>query len=164
MIELLSGGLLGSLAGGLFRLAPELFKLLDKRGERAHELAMFEHQCALERERGAVKLAEVGAVNQGAADLAVLEAFKAAQEQQAEATKAAGKFAASMSALVRPLITYWVFGLFAVINTFLAWGAFRANLPAADMAKILLTPDFLALVSGTINYWFLDRTLTKRGL
>jgi hypothetical protein len=28
----------------------------------------------------------------------------------------------------------------------------------------MMTPDFSALLGGTINYWFLDRTLAKRGL
>ncbi len=36
MIETLLGGLLG----GAFRLAPEILKWLDRKGERGHELAM----------------------------------------------------------------------------------------------------------------------------
>ena len=36
MIETLLGGLLG----GTFRLAPEILKWLDRKGERGHELAM----------------------------------------------------------------------------------------------------------------------------
>jgi hypothetical protein len=31
MLEMLSGGLLGSLFGGLFRLAPEVLKYFDKK-------------------------------------------------------------------------------------------------------------------------------------
>jgi hypothetical protein len=34
----------------------------------------------------------------------------------------------------------------------------------ADVFKMIMTADFAALVSGTLNYWFLDRTLSKRGL
>jgi hypothetical protein len=30
--------------------------------------------------------------------------------------------------------------------------------------ETMMTADFMALVSGTINYWFLDRTLKQRGL
>ena len=41
MFDLLGGGLLGSIFGGLFRLAPEILKLLDKANERKHELNMF---------------------------------------------------------------------------------------------------------------------------
>jgi hypothetical protein len=28
----------------------------------------------------------------------------------------------------------------------------------------MMSGDMAALVSGTLNYWFLDRTLAKRGL
>jgi len=35
---------------------------------------------------------------------------------------------------------------------------------AAETFKLVMTTDFLAMVSGVINYWFLDRTLQKRRL
>jgi hypothetical protein len=47
MLELLGGGIFGSLVGGLFRMAPEVLKWLDKKDERAHELLMFGQQCQL---------------------------------------------------------------------------------------------------------------------
>ena len=34
MLDILGGGLLGSIFGGLFRLAPELLKFLDRKNER----------------------------------------------------------------------------------------------------------------------------------
>ena len=34
----------------------------------------------------------------------------------------------------------------------------------AEAARLVMTPDFVALVSGMVNYWFMDRTLAKRGL
>ena len=61
MLEILGGGVLGSLIGGAFRLAPELLKWLDKKNERQHELAMFERQVDLEKTRGQIKLDEIGA-------------------------------------------------------------------------------------------------------
>jgi hypothetical protein len=57
MFELLGGGVLGSLIGGIFRLAPEVIKFFDKKDERDHELAMFNQQCQLETLRGQQKLA-----------------------------------------------------------------------------------------------------------
>jgi hypothetical protein len=39
-----------------------------------------------------------------------------------------------------------------------------AGAPATEVFKTMMTPDFSALLSGTINYWLLDRTLSKRGL
>ena len=58
MFELLSGGLLGSIFGGLFRLAPEVLKFLDKKNERQHELNMFQLQTDLEKMRGTFKMEE----------------------------------------------------------------------------------------------------------
>jgi len=56
MLDLLGGGIFGSLLGGLFRLAPEVLKWMDKKNERSHELKMFEQQCQLETLRGNQKL------------------------------------------------------------------------------------------------------------
>jgi hypothetical protein len=37
-------------------------------------------------------------------------------------------------------------------------------MPPEQVFKLAMSPDFSALVAGTLNYWFLDRTLSKRGL
>jgi hypothetical protein len=164
VIDLLGGGILGSLVGGLFRLAPEAMKWMDKGNERKHELAMFKQQVELEQHRGSQKLAEIGAASAAAVDQGVVDAFKLVIDQQTEMVKSAGGWAASVSASVRPVVTYWIFLIWAGIQLFLAVKAGLDGMPAAEAAKMLLTPDFLALVSGTLNYWFLDRTLQKRGL
>ena len=57
MIETLLGGLLG----GAFRLAPEVLKWLDRKGERSHELAMQDKALEFEKLRGAQRMAEIGA-------------------------------------------------------------------------------------------------------
>ena len=57
MIETLLGGLLG----GAFRLAPEVLKWLDRKGERGHELAMQDKAIEFEKLRGAQRMSEIGA-------------------------------------------------------------------------------------------------------
>ena len=164
MLELLSGGIFGSLLGGIFRLAPEVLKFFDKKNERQHEMAMFSRQCELEQIRGQQKLAEIGAERDKAIDTGVMDAFNAAINQQAEMAKAAGGWAASLSASVRPVVTYWVILLWSFVHIWFAWNAWMAGLPPSDVFKTIMSPDFSALLSGTINYWFLDRTLKQRGL
>lgn len=164
MFEMLSGGLLGSIFGGVFRLAPEVLKWMDKKNEREHELNMFKFQCNLEAQRGAQKLAEIGAQREVAVDVGVMDAFNNAITQQAEMVKAAGGWVASLSASVRPVVTYWVLFIWSFIHVWFAWNAWLAGAPATEVFKTMMTPDFSALLSGTINYWFLDRTLSKRGL
>ena len=61
MLDIIGGGLFGTIFGGLFRLAPEVLKFLDRKNERQHELSMFNRQCELEQIRGEMKLAEIGA-------------------------------------------------------------------------------------------------------
>jgi len=164
MIELLGGGIFGSLLGGLFRLAPEVLKWLDKKNERTHELQMFTQQCQLETLRGNQKLAEIGAQHGAAVDAGIMDAFNSAIEQQTEMVKAAGGWAASLSASVRPVATYWILLLWSFAHIWFAWTAWMAGAPPSDVFKLIMTADFAALVSGTLNYWFLDRTLSKRGL
>jgi hypothetical protein len=164
MLELLSGGIFGSLLGGIFRLAPEVLKFFDKKNERQHELLMFQRQCDLEQIRGQQKLAEIGAARDAAIDVGVMDAFNAAINQQAEMAKAAGGWAASLSASVRPVVTYWVILLWSFIHLWYAWNAWTNGAPPKEVFMTMMTADFMALVSGTINYWFLDRTLKQRGL
>lgn len=164
MLEILGGGVLGSLIGGIFRLAPEVLKWLDKKNERQHELAMFEKQCDLEKVRGEIKLQEIGAQRDLAVDSGVIDAFKSAIEQQTEMVKAAGGWIASLSASVRPMVTYWVLAIWSFIHVWFAYNAWLRGMPPEVVFKTMMTADFAALVSGTINYWFIDRTLAKRGL
>ena len=164
MFELLGGGIFGSLLGGLFRLAPEVLKFFDKKNERQHEMAMFSRQCELEQLRGQQKLAEIGAERDRAIDTGVMDAFNAAINQQAEMAKAAGGWAASLSASVRPVVTYWVILLRSFVHLWFAWNAWLSGAEPREVFNTMMTADFMALVSGTINYWFLDRTLKQRGL
>jgi len=164
MLDILSGGLLGSIFGGVFRLAPEVLKWLNKKSEMAHELNMFKFQCDLEAQRGQQKLTEIGAQREAAIDVGVMSAFQSALEQQATMVKAAGGWVASLSASVRPVVTYWVLFVWSFIHVWFAWNAWLSGAPAVEVFKTMMTPDFSALLSGTINYWFLDRTLSKRGL
>ena len=163
-MELLSGGIFGSLLGGLFRLAPEVLKWLDKKNERQHELEMFKNQCQLEAQRGSQKLDEIGAQRAADVDTGVLDAFNSAISQQADMVKSAGGWVASLSASVRPVVTYWVIFIWSFVHLWFAWNAYISGVPAMDVFRLLMSPDLSALVAGTINYWFLDRSLLKRGI
>ena len=164
MLELLSGGIFGSLLGGLFRLAPEVLKFLDKKNERGHELEMFDRQCQLESQRGQQRMDEIGARHEATIDAGVINAFNAAIESQTEMVKAAGGFAASLSASVRPVVTYWILFIWSGVHLWMAYSSWRTGMEPTEVFKLMMSADFSALVSGTLNYWFLDRTLSKRGL
>jgi len=164
MFDFLGGGIVGSLLGGIFRLVPEAIKFWDKKNEREHELAMFEKQCELEKVKGSQKLAEIGAQKEATIDSGVMDAFNAAINQQAEMVAAAGGWAASLSASVRPVMTYYLLLLYGVFKTATMAIGYASGQPVPELLKDAWSVDDMALLSGVINFWILDRSLAKRKL
>lgn len=164
MLDILSGGILGSVLGGVFRLAPEVLKYFDKKNERQHELSMFARQCELETLRGQQKLAEIGAQREAAVDVGVMDAFNAAINQQAEMVKAAGGWAASLSASVRPVMTYYLLVMYGAAKTAAMVLAYYHGQALTEVLAKSWGTDDMALLTGVINYWMIDRSLAKRGL
>lgn len=164
MFDILGGGIFGSILGGIFRLVPEVLKWLDKKNERGHELAMFERQCQLEGQRGAQKMAEIGAQRDAGLDVGAMDALKLAIQQQTDMATAAGGWAAALSASVRPLMTYYLLGLYGVVKTCLILAQMKAGQPFVEIMPKLWAVDDMTLLCGVVNYWILDRTLAKRGL
>lgn len=101
--------LLGGLFGGLLRLAPEVLGFFDKKDSRRHELAMMDKELAVAQ----LKLDGQMRVAESVADAARLESIGKALEGQASMARDAGRFVAAVSALVRPLVTYWFVALYS---------------------------------------------------
>ena len=155
MIETLLGGLLG----GAFRLAPEVLKWFDRRGERGHGLAMQDKALEFEKLRGAQRMSEIGAAADGAWNTGAIETLRDAVRTQGEKTGVA--WADALSNTVRPVITYWFMALYCAAKT----AAFAAALSAgADWGTAVLhawTEADQALWAGVLNFWFLGRVFDK---
>ena len=164
MFDLLGGGILGGLIGGIFRLVPEALKYFDKKDERKHELAMFDRQCDLEKGRGQMRLDEIGAQRDAAIDSGVMDAFNAAINQQTEMVKAAGGWAASLSASVRPIMTYYLLVMYGCVKIVFIVMAYNSGVSFGESIAKNWGVDDMALLTGVINYWMIDRSLAKRGL
>ena len=93
-----------------------------------------------------------------------MDAFKAAIDQQTEMAKAAGGWVASLSASVRPMMTYYLLLLYGAAKTATMIIAYHQDQSLAEVLKGAWGVDDMALLSGVVNYWILDRTLAKRGL
>lgn len=78
--------LLGVLLGGAFRLAPEILKWLDRKGERGHELATQDKALELEKLRGAQRMSEIGAGADAAWNVGAIETLRDAVRTQGEKT------------------------------------------------------------------------------
>jgi hypothetical protein len=158
MFEMLGGGLLGSIFGGLFRLAPEVLKWLDRKDERHHELKMFTLQTDLEKVRGEYRMEEKYIDFSKANVDAIGEAFK----QQSEADKKAYKWVASISALVRPGITWLLFGLYTAVKVVTILYAVNSGLPAMQIMREIWTVDDFSMLMMILTFWFVGRSIEKR--
>lgn len=158
MLETLTGGLLGSIFGGLFRLAPEVLKWLDRKNEREHELQMFTLQTDLEKLRGEYRL-EDRYVDHSIAQLdAIGEAFK----QQGQADAKAWKWVASLSALVRPGVTYILFGMYVLFKISVIAYAMNSWADWKDIVSHVWTVDDFSMLNMILTFWFVGRAIERR--
>lgn len=154
MLESLFGGLIG----GLFRLAPEALKFFDRANERKHEVKLLELQIehAKTQMDHAVKVAEYQI------EAKEMDAMGIALEEQGRTSRAAGKFIAAISALVRPVVTYaFVTAYFAV-----KVAAYLLALDQQGDWKLVLTnmwnKDDMAMLSLILTFWFVGRVMDRR--
>ncbi len=157
MIEMVGGGVIGSIFGGLFRLAPEVLKWLDKKDERKHELAMFTLQTDLEKVKGNFRMEEKYVDYSTEQLKAIQEAFK----EQSTTAKEAGWFVSAVSALVRPGITWALFGMYAAVKIAGLSIAISSGAPWQDVVLKGWSPDDFAMLNMILAFWYVGRSLEK---
>lgn len=149
MLESLFGGLLG----GLFRLAPEFLKLLDRKSERQHELALLKAEMDFAKVRGEIMMRQTEAVM----TVAELDAVGKGVEEQGRTARAAGKVVAAISALVRPIVTY----AFVITYFLVKLAAYLLALEqGGDWRLVLLdlwNKDDMAILTLILTFWFVGR-------
>lgn len=149
--------LLGGVFGGVLRLAPELFKLFDKKNERAHELRMLEAEMEFAKVKGEIAMRQADVQLQ----TAELDAMVAAIQEQSSTAKAAGSLVAAISALVRPTVTYMFLGLYAAVKV----AAYLIAIEQGGNWKEVLTTmwgsDDLAVFNMIISFWFVGRVYER---
>lgn len=153
MIETLLGGVFG----GVLRLAPEVFKIFDKKNERSHELRMLEAEMEFAKVRGEIAMRQADVQLQSAE----LDAMTAAIKEQSATAQAAGKFVAAISALVRPTVTYMFLGLYAAVKVAAYMIAIQQG---GDWKEVLTTmwgDDDLAVFNMILSFWFVGRVYER---
>lgn len=158
MLEFAASGILGSIFGGLFRLAPEVLKFFDRKDDRKHELAMYGLQIDLEKTKGQVKIEEKY-IDYGIANT---QAIQSAFESQAKEASASYKWVAALSALVRPMVTYILFGMYVAFKVIVISHAISSNAGWLEIARNHWTPDDFAMLNMILTFWFLGRSIEKR--
>ena len=155
MIETLLGGLLG----GAFRLAPELLKWLDRKGERGHELTMQDKALKFEKLRGVQRMAEIGAGADAAWNVGAIETLREAVRTQGEKTGV--RWADALSSSVRPVITYWFIALYCAAKTATVAAALTGGAGWGVAILYAWTEADQALWAGVLNFWFLGRVFDR---
>ena len=155
MIETLLGGLLG----GAFRLAPEILKWLDRKGERGHELAMQDKALEFEKLRGAQRMAEIGSAADAAWNTGAIDALKEAVAAQGQ--RSGIGWADALSASVRPVITYWFMALYCAAKTATFAAGASAGAAWGDAILHAWTDADQALWAGVLNFWVLGRVFDR---
>lgn len=154
--------LLGSLFGGFFRLGPELFKFLDAKADRAHELAMFDKQLDADKQKGQLTLDQINA--QAAATISADELQALIEATKAQAVQTGIRWVDALSSLMRPMLTFW----WAIVLYSAALGAefytlvYVSHVPLINAVMQLWGPDEKAIVASIMSFWFVDRALRKR--
>ena len=155
MIETLLGGLLG----GAFRLAPELLKWLDRKGERGHELTMQDKALKFEKLRGVQRMSEIGAGADAAWNVGAIETLREAVRTQGEKTGV--RWADALSSSVRPVITYWFMALYCAAKTATVAAALTGGAGWGVAILYAWTEADQALWAGVLNFWFLGRVFDR---
>jgi hypothetical protein len=154
MLETLLGGVLG----GVLRVVPEILKWLDRKGERDHELRMTDKQIELEKARATSALQQAEIKAKAAVDAVSLSTLREAIKAQGAVTTG---FASLLSSSVRPVITYFFFGIWAAIKLGAFVEATKAGMPTLQAFTAIWTESDQTLWAGIVNFWFLGRVFDK---
>lgn len=151
--------LLGGLLGGAARLAPEVLKFLDRKGERSHELALQDKQHELLRIQGQTRLDQTHAEVDGQQFTTAVQALQAAVAAQAVQTGI--KWVDAASALVRPIVTYVMFAFYGLAKLATYVQVMASGLAWDSAILTIWGVGDMAMLNAILSFWFLGRVLDK---
>lgn len=157
LVEAFGSGILGSIFGGLFRIAPEVLNWLDRKNERSHELEMFRLQTDLEKVRGEFRMEERYVEH----STAQLDAIQAAFREQSVTASASYPWVAAASALVRPMVTYVLFAMYVAFKVTVMVYALYGGASWLDVIKNNWTVEDFAMLNMVLTFWFVGRAIEK---
>lgn len=149
--------LLGGLMGGVFRILPEVLKLFDKVNERKHELELLKSEMEFAKIRGEIMMKQAEA----AMTVAELDAMAEAIKEQGQTARAGGKTVAALSALVRPIVTYWFVGFYSFVKILTISLALEQNANWKEVVVTAWNQDDMAILMMILTFWFVGRIWDK---
>ena len=163
MFEIITASF-GAIAGGLFRLAPEVLKLIDRKDERKHEAVMADKAAALEHAKAASTERLAATQAEQAVSVAEMQAIIEATRAQGQLTGV--KWVDALNSLVRPILAFqWLIVLWPAITIAGIWLSVLAGTDPIVAIKAAWGVDEKAMASGIAAFWLVDRSLrhTNKG-
>jgi hypothetical protein len=152
--------ILGMVTGGVARIVPEVIKYFDSKNERKHELALGEQNLRLTELQQKGQLAIADRTAEQAQFVAAMEAMKSGIEAQGKPTGI--KWVDAMAATVRPVITYWVFLLYAAVKVAMIGIAIEAEAAVEKALAASWGPADDAMLSAILTFWFVGRVWERK--
>lgn len=147
----------GGILGGVLRLAPEVLKFFTHKKDLDHEFRMMQMEMEIAKARIEFSFRQVDADLQ----MKELDAIAIATKEQGQTARAAGRLVAALSALVRPLVTYWFVILYSAVKIASMGMAMDQG---GDWKEVLVsswTKDDMAILFMILGFWFVSRTIEK---
>ena len=138
--------LIGILVTTFIRLSPELFKIWNKVLDNKHELAMLDRSIGTAQNSVEDRSAPTPPIDPSFVNT-IVDFWK---------TPSGNKKVDMFNQLVRPNVVYILLATFVIIK--LVWFVFNTN----ASLMILWTKEDQMLLSGTLNFFFLNRVFDKR--
>ena len=153
--------ILSFIFGGLFRLAPEILKWMDRKDERKHELDMINANMKADQLRAEQILKQIDAEADVILGKAEMDAIIAATKAQGQ--KSGVKWIDGFNSLLRPLIAFWwVIVLYSgalVVQFYALVWKFHESVPVAVLTVFGEQEKAIAL--SIIGFVFVDRSIRK---
>lgn len=144
--------LIGGLLGGLFRLAPEILKFIDRKDERKHELALQAANLEADKAKYSAQLAVSTLETNASMFSQSVSALEEALKGQFQLTGI--KFIDGLNMSVRPVITYSFFALYTAVKL-------SAMINGAPPSAVWSDGD-AGLFAGILNFYFLGRVFDRK--
>lgn len=155
---MIESAVLGGLLGGITRMVPEVLNFFDRKNERKHELSLGDQQKELITIQGHLKLDS----EQLAADSAQVTAGINAVSEAYKSMKTGFKFADTVSALVRPWVTFIIFHVYILVKVAAYVQLQKSGIVWETAVQTIWGPEDVTMLSGIVNFWFLGRVFEKK--
>lgn len=155
--------LLASIVGFISSSIPQLLKLWQDKKDKEHEITLLRIQMEREEKGYKYQLEAIEAQGEIAADIKFVEEAGKASEVELMSTCdsprlnvliiIANTLVYVLTKLVRPVVTYAFFGLYAAVKV-------EIYTRTQDILKVWTEED-MVLFAATLSFWFSSRMLSK---